>query len=388
MRIARITVVALLTLLLPAIPARAQKRGNEVNSQFTRGNPSFVSAFRPVISKINVSTVRIQCDAKDTALGCIVAADGWILTKASDLKEPISVKLKDGRDFAARWVGLHEPHDLALLKIETQDLTPIEWSDSKCAEVGNWVACVGQSEDPVAFGIVGVATRVLPPTAINPGYLGIQLEPVDGGVKITQVLNNTPATKAGLLANDVVLNLGGTDVPDPEVFMSVIQRFKPGDEVPLKIKRGDAELSIKATLGPRPANSRGDFQNALGSELSKRKTGFTSILQHDSVVKPNDCGGPLVDLEGRVVAVNICRKGRTESWAIPSEAIKPLLGDLMAGKLPPPKREVAPPPPMKVEPPKSDDAKKEKAANLSESDIREAAFTAPSIPFAVSQSNL
>ena len=337
MRFAKTLIVtAVLSLCLQSTPVFAQKRATDLNSLFTRSNPSFAAAFRPIVSKINASTARVICDGKETALGCVVGHDGWILTKASDLKEPIRVKLTDGREFAARWVGLHERHDLAVLKIAANGLTPIEWCDSNCAEVGNWVVCVGQAADPVAFGVIGVATRSLPPSAINPGYLGIQLEPVEGGVKVVQVMKNTPATKAGILLDDVVLNLGGAKVPDPEAFMSAIQRFKPGDEVILVLKRGDAELNVKAVLGVRPTNSRGDFQNALGSELSQRKTGFTSVLQHDAVVKPIDCGSPLVDLEGRVVGLNICRKGRTESWAIPSETIRPLLSDLMSGRLAPP----------------------------------------------------
>ena len=38
--------------------------------------------------------------------------------------------------------------------------------------------------------------------------------------------------------------------------------------------------------------------------LSNRRGGFPSILQHDTVLKPSDCGGPLVNLEGQVVGIN------------------------------------------------------------------------------------
>ena len=42
--------------------------------------------------------------------------------------------------------------------------------------------------------------------------------------------------------------------------------------------------------------------------------------------------GPLVDLEGHVLGINIARAGRTESYAIPSEAVRPLLEKLKAPK--------------------------------------------------------
>ena len=71
--------------------------------------------------------------------------------------------------------------------------------------------------------------------------------------------------------------------------------------------------------------------------MSKRRTGFPSVLQHDTALWPSDCGGPVLDVDGHAVGVNIARAGRVESYAIPAAAIKPLLADLKSGKLAPPK---------------------------------------------------
>jgi len=81
--------------------------------------------------------------------------------------------------------------------------------------------------------------------------------------------------------------------------------------------------------------SRADFQNNMGSKLSDKRTGFPNILQHDSVLKPSDCGGPLVELDGKAVGINIARAGRVESYAIPSDTVLALLPDLKSGKLAP-----------------------------------------------------
>ena len=62
---------------------------------------------------------------------------------------------------------------------------------------------------------------------------------------------------------------------------------------------------------------RSDFQNSLGGKLSVRRFGFPLAFQHDTVLRPSDCGGPVVDLDGRVVGFNIARAGRTESYALP-----------------------------------------------------------------------
>ena len=113
-------------------------------------------------------------------------------------------------------------------------------------------------------------------------------------------------------------------------FLGLLAKNKPGDDVKLKINRENMEQDLKVTLGIRPGTkggkSRGDTQNNMGSKLSDRRAGFPIILQHDSVIKPHECGGPLVNLEGQVLGINIARAGRTESYAIPSEAVRPLLG--------------------------------------------------------------
>jgi serine protease Do len=81
--------------------------------------------------------------------------------------------------------------------------------------------------------------------------------------------------------------------------------------------------------------TRGNMQDSMGSILSNRRGGFPVILQHDTVLRHTDCGGPLVDLDGKVVGINISRTGRVESYAIPAEVVQKRLDDLMSGKLAP-----------------------------------------------------
>ncbi len=53
------------------------------------------------------------------------------------------------------------------------------------------------------------------------------------------------------------------------------------------------------------------------------------------MLRPADCGGPLVDLSGKAVGINIARAGRTESYAAPADKVQALLTDLESGKLAP-----------------------------------------------------
>jgi hypothetical protein len=59
------------------------------------------------------------------------------------------------------------------------------------------------------------------------------------------------------------------------------------------------------------------------------------------VLKPTEVGGPLVDLDGKVVGVNIARAGRVMTFAVPSAVVQSLLSDLRAGKYPVPESLVA-----------------------------------------------
>ena len=129
-----------------------------------KGNPSFLGAFHEVVAGPSNSTVRILCKKGDkdeeVAYGAIVGADGWIITKASELKDrPVMCRLKDGRELTAKVVGVENRTDLALLKVDAKNLKPVVWGDSKTAVPGNWVAVPGLNSEPVAVGVVSVAAR-------------------------------------------------------------------------------------------------------------------------------------------------------------------------------------------------------------------------------------
>jgi serine protease Do len=106
--------------------------------------------------------------------------------------------------------------------------------------------------------------------------------------------------------------------------------------VELAVTRGADRVKVRVTLGDAPSVSgaeRIDFQNRLGGQLSLRRVGFPSVLQHDTVLRPNECGGPLVDLDGRAVAINIARAGRVASFGVPAEVVVPLIESLKSSKL-------------------------------------------------------
>jgi serine protease Do len=315
-----------------------------------------LAPFKTVVAKASESTVRIKCNDKETILGTVVDADGFILTKLSELKGEIFVRMPDGTEVEATTVAAHKPTDLALLKVEAQGLKTVKFADSKKVPAGFWVAASGPTSDPVSVGIVSVKTR--PTTGrdaviLNPfrGYLGIfpedEKDP-DGnlvGAKIMGVAPGGPAFSAGLTSGDVICEVNGKKVDGQTGLRELLDSLKGGDVVTMKAKRKGETKDFKVTLGSVPQD-RSDMQNSMGSVLSARRTGFSEVLQTDMVVDAKNCGGPVVDLDGNVLGINIARAGRVETWVLPSEVIRPLLPEFKAGKFAPPA--VAPAPRLKT----------------------------------------
>jgi serine protease Do len=315
-------------LIASSKPAHAQPPP----SDYLRSHPKFVQIFREVVQPYAPCIVRVQCDGADTCLGTIVGADGWMLAKAHDLAGKITCKLNDGRQFEAKLVGVHERHDLALLKIAAQQLRVIQFSHSKNAKAGSWVVSVGWRADAAAVGVVSVPTR-----KVHEAYLGVLADSSPRGLIVLGVAQKSAAFQAGLRPKDIILHPNSQPVADADQFQQILADLKPGDAIALKIKRGAKEHEFRATLQSREqvGDFRTEFQNRLGSDLSNRRSGYAVILQHDSDMKPSDCGGPVVDLQGRVIGINISRAGRVESWAIPAEIVHPLIAELKSSKLAP-----------------------------------------------------
>jgi len=64
--------------------------------------------------------------------------------------------------------------------------------------------------------------------------------------------------------------------------------------------------------------------------VSTQRAGFPHVFDHDSIVPPHLCGGPVVDVTGAVVGINIARASRTSTLAIPVSAAQPLLERLLS----------------------------------------------------------
>ncbi|WP_017430550.1 DegQ family serine endoprotease [Vreelandella jeotgali] len=129
--------------------------------------------------------------------GFVISEDGYIMTNAHVVRDAdkVQVRFNDRREMTAKIIGSDSQTDIALIKVDAEDLTTLEMGDSDELEVGNWVAAIGSPfgfDHSVTSGIISAMNRTLPQdayvpfiqtdVAINPGNSGGPLFNLDGQV--------------------------------------------------------------------------------------------------------------------------------------------------------------------------------------------------------------
>ena len=136
-------------------------------------------------------------DTASLGSGFIISDDGYVLTNGhvvADADE-IIVRLHDRRQFVARLIGIDRRSDIALLKVDAEELPTVRTGDPQELAVGEWVLAIGSPfgfDHTVTAGIVSAKGRSLPndnyvpfiqtDVAINPGNSGGPLFNLDGEV--------------------------------------------------------------------------------------------------------------------------------------------------------------------------------------------------------------
>lgn len=316
---------------------RRRRGGFNANS---RQSKELITAFAPVVSSTSRSVVRVMDGRKQIALGTVIDASGFVLTKLSELRGKLKCKLPDGSTMEPTVVGIDPDTDLVLLKVDVPDSPYVHLQEFPVPAVGSWLATVDQESVPLRVGIVSHKARKILRAQLNSAVVGIFPEDIDDGdgVRVNVVIGDSPAESAGILVNDVIIRIDDKAIVNRRDLLESLSRYEPGENVVLRIQRGEEEIDFELTLGKRstsPMMDRGTRQNQLGSTLSKRRGDFPMAVQHDSPLNANQCGGPVVDLDGNVVGINIARDGRVSSLALTTDVVIAVVEKLKSGKYKP-----------------------------------------------------
>ncbi len=129
--------------------------------------------------------------------GFIISEDGYIVTNAHVIDDAgeVTVTLNDKRELPAKVIGQDSYSDVALLKVEANNLPTVSLGNSDGLEVGQWVFAIGAPfglDHSATQGIVSALSRSLPDgtyvpfiqtdVAVNPGNSGGPLFDLNGNV--------------------------------------------------------------------------------------------------------------------------------------------------------------------------------------------------------------
>ncbi|MPZ16564.1 MAG: trypsin-like serine protease [Luteitalea sp.] len=168
-----------------AVASRVVPAVANISSQQVRRSPADDPFFRYFFGEDRLPGQQSQ----SIGSGVIVSADGYILTNNHVVGEygaSIQVVLNGGEERPAKIVGADPHTDLALLKVEANDLPMMPWGDSSKLRVAEWVLAIGnpyQLNQTVTLGIVSALGRsdvnltdygdfIQTDAAINPGNSG------------------------------------------------------------------------------------------------------------------------------------------------------------------------------------------------------------------------
>ncbi|MGO3450495.1 MAG: DegQ family serine endoprotease [Marinomonas sp.] len=182
------------------------------------------------------SQVPKESERSSLGSGFIISSDGYVLTNnhVVDGADVIHVRLNDRRQYKAQVIGVDERTDLALLKIDADNLPTVKMGDSDNLKAGQWVLAIGSPfgfDYTVTAGVVSATGRNLPSdnyvpfiqtdVAINPGNSGGPLFDLSGEVV---GINSQIYTRSGGF-------MGVSFAIPTNVAMSVVEQLKAHGKV-------------------------------------------------------------------------------------------------------------------------------------------------------------
>ena len=229
-------------------------------------------------------------------------------------------------------VGIYAEDDLALLEVKELKAPPVVFADGGDLTLGSFIVLARPDGEAGGVGVVSVLPRSLRPG--DRAFLGVEMDLkfAGPGVQIDRVQAGTGAESAGLRRGDVVIGINDVDTNGNFELSTALQRMSPGETVRVRYRRKDAEKSAEVVLGGMPDGripmGRMDTMNKMGGHrYSLVVDNFAKVIQTDMQIQPEDCGAPVVDLDGRVIGIALARAGRIKSFILPADSIKILMAD-------------------------------------------------------------
>jgi len=251
-------------------------------------------------------------------VGTRIRGTDWVISKSSAVGQSPTT-LVDGGSLALNVLYRDPAVDLVLLKAPSVHEHGIDLGVGALElSVGAFLLSPSHDSDGVVSIVGSPAFRSQ--QKYSRGYLGVVPTTYKNnrGALLSEVTNGGAANRAGLLAGDIVTTLNDTIIRSQQDLRAFLSKADPNSTITAVLKRDDDELTKSITLDAPPS-----YSNHTADQMPKsgRRDGFHEVFTHDADLKPDDCGGPLFDLDGSFVGLNIARNSRVRSYALPAEAL-------------------------------------------------------------------
>ena len=312
------------------LTAQAQQ---SLDSAYRTTGTAVVAAFEMQRQILQTSSAVMLDGRKEIGYGVVISAEGHILTKASEILDVKTLAVTvDQTNYRDVKVLMADPKwDVALLKIEASGLVPVVYAPTSAVPQGSWVVANGattRTARRLLAGIVSAKIREIP--ASGGAALGVVLSAKSKLLEVEEVNEKSGAKEAGLQKGDLIVSIEGKKLKKIEDIAEVLKDRKAGSTVKMIYRRKGEEMTVEIRLAARgelftdPMNRN----DQMSGEFSPRRSGFPRVMQHDILGSKSVVGGPLLDLDGRCIGMNIARANRAESFAIPVEDLKELAARL------------------------------------------------------------
>ena len=330
----KFTIIAQINLVLLLGTLNAQDFLDELPTSRRLNGKQTTKAFGEAGDNAKRSTITVISNDKAIALATIIDSDGYCITKASELEE--NTKFlgigPNSEEISVNLLGTDKNTDLALLKITPVVGKPVKWQESENYSQGSWVCAMNHQSNALMIGVISAKSRNIKGRS---GVLGVLLDPKDDpeklGVAIVEFGPNSPAQKEGIIKGDLVIRVEEKEIMSRKDLSEEIKKFAPMDEVNLKILRGEEGIPFSVRLNYMSnVFDMLDRNQKMSGLTSKRKAGFSNVIQHEIPLQPVDMGAPLLNLEGLAVGINIARSDRVTTYALPYKLVKESITKIQA----------------------------------------------------------
>ncbi|MEM7261725.1 MAG: trypsin-like peptidase domain-containing protein [Planctomycetota bacterium] len=271
------------------------------------------------------SAVRIESQlngTKSAILGTRVHgltddSPAFVVSKSSRVGSSPVIRSGSGESLPATIVARDPSLDLVLLSGIPREIAARNDSVDEVT-TGRQVGAV-QNDGSVLWGVVGSPSRPVPAELM----LGVRIaERAGEEVVIEEVFPDSAAASAGLEAGDRILRIAHTEVRRRTDLTGALSALLTPREISIQVQREGRTETVRATPKERDSGQSYHVADAVPGGLSQRRNGFASAFPFDAHLTPEQCGAPLVDGSGQLVAIAIARRSRTQCLGLPIAAVR------------------------------------------------------------------